>query len=70
MSQRVDKEVLEAFELFDKDSDGKVTKEEIVDLIKSLEGDPNCQHLQVRNLRISRTVAVVMFLTVLGVEES
>ena len=47
LSQRVDQEVVEAFQLFDKDHDGKVTKEEIVDLIKSLEGDPKCQHVQV-----------------------
>ena len=38
---------MEAFRLFDKDGDGKVTRAEIQDLIKSLGGDPACHHVQV-----------------------
>ena len=48
LSSRMDSEVVDAFKLFDKDKDGRVTREEIVDLIESLEGDSNCPHVQVR----------------------
>ena len=44
----MDSEVVDAFKLFDRDKDGRVTREEIVDLIESLEGDSNCPHVQVR----------------------
>ena len=48
LSSRMDSEVVDAFKLFDRDKDGRVTREEIVDLIESLEGDSNCPHVQVR----------------------
>ncbi len=48
LSLRMDQEVRDAFHLFDQDGDGRVTKREITDLIQSLEGDPNCPHVQVR----------------------
>ena len=44
---RPDTEVLEAFKLFDRDKDGKVTRGEIEDLISSLGGDPKCPHVHV-----------------------
>ena len=44
----MDSEVVDAFKLFDRDKDGRVTREEIVDLIESLEGDSHCPHVQVR----------------------
>ena len=44
----MDSEVVDAFKLFDRDKDGRVTREEIVDLIESLEGDSSCPHVQVR----------------------
>merc|ERR1739844_458433 len=44
--QRVDSEVREAFTLFDKDGDGKITRKEIEELIKTLEGDTSCPHVQ------------------------
>ena len=47
LSARMDSEVVDAFKLFDRDQDGRVTREEIVDLIESLEGDSNCPHVQV-----------------------
>ncbi len=62
MSLRMDREVREAFGLFDRDGDGKVTKQEIAHLIQSLEGDPNCTHVQVRII-ITR-LAVVSLLVV------
>lgn len=46
LSARMDTEVQEAFKLFDKDKDGRVTRQEIVDLINSLGGDPDCPHAQ------------------------
>jgi len=46
LSSRMDSEVVDAFKLFDRDKDGRVTREEIVDLIESLEGDSNCPHVQ------------------------
>ena len=48
LSSRMDSEVVDAFKLFDRDKDGRVTREEIVDLIESLEGDSHCPHVQVR----------------------
>jgi len=42
----MDSEVVDAFKLFDRDKDGKVTREEIVDLIESLDGDSTCPHVQ------------------------
>ena len=44
----MDSEVIDAFKLFDRDQDGKVTRGEIVALIDSLDGDPTCPHVQVR----------------------
>ena len=52
LSSRMDSEVVDAFKLFDRDKDGRVTREEIVDLIESLEGDSNCPHVQVRKIHI------------------
>merc|ERR1712227_54871 len=46
LSSRMDSEVVDAFKLFDRDKDGRVTREEIVDLIESLEGDSHCPHVQ------------------------
>ena len=50
LSSRMDSEVVDAFKLFDRDQDGRVTREEIVDLIESLEGDSNCPHVQVNTI--------------------
>ena len=47
LSTRMDSEVVDAFKLFDRDQDGKVTRDEIVDLIESLDGDSSCPHVQV-----------------------
>ncbi len=63
MSLRMDREVREAFGLFDRDGDGKVTKQEIAHLIQSLEGDPNCTHVQVRII-ITRLAVFSLFVVV------
>ena len=47
LSTRMDSEVVDAFKLFDRDNDGRVTRNEIVDLIESLDGDSACPHVQV-----------------------
>ena len=47
LSTRMDSEVVDAFKLFDRDNDGRVTRDEIVDLIESLDGDSTCPHVQV-----------------------
>ena len=47
LSARMDSEVVDAFKLFDRDKDGRVTRDEIVDLIESLDGDSSCPHVQV-----------------------
>ena len=47
LSARMDSEVVDAFKLFDRDKDGKVTRDEIVGLIESLDGDSTCPHVQV-----------------------
>ena len=47
LSTRMDSEVVDAFKLFDRDNDGRVTRDEIVDLIESLDGDSACPHVQV-----------------------
>merc|ERR1712156_459739 len=44
--KRVDSEVREAFNLFDKDGDGKITRVEIEELVQNLGGDTSCPHLQ------------------------
>merc|ERR1712086_812932 len=44
--EKVDSEVREAFTLFDKDGDGKITRKEIEELIQTLEGDTSCPHVQ------------------------
>lgn len=46
LSTRMDSEVLDAFKLFDRDKDGRITKTEIVDLIVSLDGDPKCPQVK------------------------
>jgi len=51
LSLRADRELKEAFQLFDKDQDGKVAKEEIEALIGSLDGDAACPHVQVRVIK-------------------
>ena len=43
----MDSEVIDAFKLFDRDKDGRVTRDEIVDLIEALDGDASCPHVQV-----------------------
>lgn len=55
LSYRMDSEVADAFRLFDRDKDGRVTRSEIVDLIVSLDGDPECPHLQVPLLTLETT---------------
>ena len=47
LSARMDSEVIDAFKLFDRDKDGRVTRDEIVDLIETLDGDASCPHVQV-----------------------
>ena len=47
ISSKMDREVIEAFRLFDKDNDGRITRQEITHVIESLGGDPKCQHVQV-----------------------
>ena len=47
LSTRMDSEVIDAFRLFDRDKDGRVTKAEIIDLIESLDGDPKCPQVKV-----------------------
>jgi len=46
LSTKMDSEVMDAFRLFDRDNDGRITRSEIVALIESLEGDPNCPQVQ------------------------
>lgn len=46
LSTRMDSEVIDAFRLFDRDKDGRVTKAEIIDLIESLDGDPKCPQVK------------------------
>jgi len=46
LSSRMDSEVLDAFKLFDRDKDGRISKTEIVDLIESLDGDPKCPQVK------------------------
>lgn len=48
LSLRMDDEVRDAFDLFDKDGDGRITRDEITDLIHSMGGDAKCPHVQVR----------------------
>lgn len=42
----MDSEVSDAFRLFDKDKDGKITRKEIEELVKTLGGDTDCPHVQ------------------------
>lgn len=46
LSTRMDSEVIDAFRLFDRDKDGRITKSEIIDLIASLDGDPKCPQVK------------------------
>ena len=48
LSHLMDREVMDAFSLFDRNKDGKITSGEIKDLITSLGGDTQCPHVQVR----------------------
>ena len=47
LSTRMDSEVIDAFRLFDRDKDGRITKSEIENLIASLDGDPKCPQVKV-----------------------
>ena len=47
LSNLMDREVMDAFNLFDRNKDGKITSEEIKELITSLGGDAQCPHVQV-----------------------
>jgi len=42
----MDSEVVDAFKLFDKDRNGKVTRTEIEELVKKLGGEKDCPHIQ------------------------
>ena len=56
LSARMDSDVIDAFKLFDRDKDGRVTRDEIIDLIESLDGDSTCPHVQVSvTKKLSRT---------------
>ncbi|CAB4055727.1 CALM [Lepeophtheirus salmonis] len=46
LSMKLDTEVIEAFTLFDKDKDGRISKEEISNLISNFGGDLQCPHVQ------------------------
>ena len=43
---RIDSEIEEAFKVFDKDNDGKITKIEIMELVTKLGGDISNPHVQ------------------------
>ncbi len=47
LSGLMDREVMDAFALFDRNKDGKVTSREITELIRSLGGDVECPHVKV-----------------------
>ena len=55
LSHLMDREVMDAFSLFDRNKDGKITSGEIKELITSLGGDTQCPHVQVR-LRLDRGI--------------
>jgi len=42
----MDSEVIDAFRLFDRDKDGRISKSEIENLIASLDGDPKCPQVK------------------------
>ena len=46
LSVKNNDEVMDAFNLFDKDHDKRINCEEILSLISALGGDPGCQHVQ------------------------
>jgi len=46
LSARMDSEISDAFRLFDRDRDGKIMRAEIEDLVKNLDGDTTCPHVQ------------------------
>ena len=50
---RTESELIDAFNLFDHDKDGRVTRAEIVALVENLGGDSSCPHVQVINMYIS-----------------
>jgi Ca2+-binding EF-hand superfamily protein len=52
----MDREVMEAFRLFDRNMDGRITSKEITDLIGSLGGDSSCPHVQVGQTCQSKSV--------------
>ena len=51
LSNLMDREVMDAFRLFDRNMDGKITSAEIKELIHSLGGDAQCPHVQVNPAR-------------------
>ena len=61
LSARMDSEVIDAFKLFDRDQDGRVTRDEIVDLIESLDGDSSCPHVQVLSFAIYEDMRMLNF---------
>jgi Ca2+-binding EF-hand superfamily protein len=56
LSTMMDREVMEAFRLFDRNMDGRITSKEITDLIGSLGGDSSCPHVQVGQTCQSKSV--------------
>ena len=46
LSVKHNEEVMDAFNLFDKDHDKRINSEEILSLIAALGGDTECQHVQ------------------------
>ena len=46
LSVKHNDEVMDAFNLFDKDHDKRINSEEILSLIAALGGDTECQHVQ------------------------
>ena len=53
LSHLMDREVMDAFNLFDKNKDGKITSEEIKELITSLGGDTHCPHVEVSVVKVT-----------------
>ena len=53
LSNLMDREVMDAFSLFDRNKDGKITSEEIKELITSLGGDTQCTAVQVSSIEVT-----------------
>lgn len=64
LSHLMDREVMDAFNLFDRNKDGKITSEEIKELITSLGGDTHCPHVEelVRSAESQISVDVKRFM--------